>query len=403
MSTIVMSVNAGSSSLKFQVFRMPEEEVLTQGNIERIGLEDSIFGITVNGKKLKETQHIANHGEAVKILMDKLMELKIVNDLNDIDAIGHRIVQGGSYFDHSVKVDEDVVSKVDELAALAPLHNPAALVGYRAFADALPDCVHTFVFDTAFFQTMPPENYIYPLPYEMYLTDKIRRYGAHGTSHKYLTHRLAEIQNKPIDEMNIITCHLGGGASIAAVKNGRAFKISMGFTPLGGIMMGTRCGDIDPAIIVYLFRKYHYTPDELDDVLNKKSGVLGISGISSDTRDVEAAARDGNKRAILTFDIYVSRVVETIAGYYGLMGGADAIVFTAGIGENSDFIRRNVCKRLKCIGVEFSDQRNKEMRGREGLISTDESKMKVYVIPTNEELMIARDAYKVWKHEHNVE
>ncbi len=395
MSTIVMSVNAGSSSLKFQVFKMPEEKVLASGNVERIGLDESIIGIKVNGEKFEEHAHIENHGVAVDMLMNKLLELKVVDQLTDIDAIGHRIVQGGSYFDKSVKVDEDVVKKVDELAALAPLHNPAALIGYKAFSDALPNCVHTFVFDTAFFQSMPEENYIYPLPYELYESDKIRRYGAHGTSHHYLTQRLAEIQGKEMKDMNIITCHLGGGASIAAVKNGKAFKISMGFTPLGGVMMGTRCGDIDPAIIVYLMRKYNYSADELDTLLNKKSGMLGVSGISSDSRDVEAAAKDGNHRAALTEQIYVSRVVETIAGYYGIMGGADAIVFSAGIGENSIPLRQKICDRLECLGVHVLEADN-DVRGEERRLSSDDSKMSVYLIPTNEELMIARDAFKIF-------
>ncbi len=395
MSTIVMSVNAGSTSLKFQVFKMPEETVLAGGNVERIGLEESIIGIKVNGEKIEEKAHIENHGVAVHMLMDKLLELKVVEKLTDIDAIGHRIVQGGRYFDKSVKVDEDVVKKVDELAELAPLHNPAALVGYEAFHAVLPDCSHTFVFDTAFFQTMPDENKIFPIPYEYYEKDNIRRYGAHGTSHMYLTHRLAEIQGKNVEDMNIITCHLGGGASIASVKNGKAFKISMGFTPLGGVMMASRCGDIDPAILIYLMRKYNYTADELDTILNKKSGFLGVSGVSSDTRDVEAAADAGNKRAQLAYDIFVSRVVETIAGYYGIMGGADAILFTAGIGENSDVIRQLVCDRLACLGVNVPEENNKGVRGVEKRISSDDSNIDVYIIPTNEELMIARDAYAI--------
>lgn len=397
MSTIVMSVNAGSTSLKFQVYDMPEEKVLASGNVEKIGLEDSIFGMKIGDKKIKEVLPIKDHGVATQKLMDALVKYQVVDSLDDIKAMGHRVVHGGEYFSHSVPVDDWSESKVEELCELAPLHNPAALVGLRAFRKALPNCKHTFVFDTAFFQTMPPENYIYPLPYEFYTRDHIRRYGAHGISHQYLTERLAQIKHKPVKDMNIITCHLGGGASIVAVRGGKAFKVSMGFTPLGGIMMATRCGDIDPAIVVYLMRKYHYTADEMDNILNKKSGMLGVSGVSSDTRDVEKAAAEGNERAILTFQIYVARVVEQIAGYYGLMGGADAIILSAGIGENSDVIRQEVCDRLKCIGVDVPPQNNWDVHSKEKRLSTDDSKVEVWLIPTNEELVIARDAYKIWK------
>ena len=398
MSIIVMSVNAGSTSLKFQVFQMPEEIVLASGNIERIGMEDSIFGIKLKGKseKISKVLPIKDHSVAVEELMNALIEHKIVNSLADIKAVGHRVVHGGEYFSHSVPVDEWSESKVEELCELAPLHNPGALVGLRSLRKALPNAEHCFSFDTAFFQTMPEENFIYPIPYEYYEKDHIRRYGAHGISHEYLTKRLAEIEGKPVDQMNIITCHLGGGASIVAVRNGKAFKVSMGFTPLGGIMMGTRCGYIDPAIVVYLMRKYHYTAEELDTILNKKSGLLGVSGISSDMRDVIEASAQGNPRAILTFSIYVSRVVEQIAGYYGLMGGADAIVFSAGVGENNDIIRQEVCDRLKCMGVKVPADNNFYIRGEEAKLSSDDSKVDVWLIPTNEELVIARDAYKIY-------
>lgn len=390
-----MSVNAGSSSLKFQVFKMPEEEVLAQGNVERIGLKDSIFGMKANGEKNEEILDINDHAVAVKKLMEALIEHKVVNSLEDIKAIGHRVVHGGEYFSHSVPVDADVEAKVEELCALAPLHNPAALVGYRSFRDALPECKHTFVFDTAFHQSMPEENYIFPLPYEYYTEDKVRRYGAHGTSHEYLTKRLAEIQGKKQEEMNIITCHLGNGASITAVKNGKSFKTSMGFTPLGGIMMGTRCGDIDPAIVPFLEKKHGYTPDEMDTIMNKKSGMLGVSGISSDGRDIEAAIKEGNPRAILTQNVYVSRIVEVVSGYYGLMGGADAIVFAGGIGENDCAMRQRICDGLKdAFGVIVKPEDNDGVRGVEKCLSAPESKMQVWLIPTNEELVIARDAYK---------
>lgn len=390
---IVMSVNAGSSSLKFQVFQMPEEKVLAQGNIERIGLNDSIVGMKFNDQKVEEVLDIPDHGVAVSKLMEVLIKYHIVDSLEDIKAIGHRMVHGGEYYDHSVPESKEAEDKIDELKVLAPLHNPAGLLGYRSFKKALPECKHTFVFDTAFHQSMPEENYIYPIPYEYYEEDEIRRYGMHGTSHLYLTHRLAEILNKPVEEMNIITCHLGNGASITAVKNGKSFKTSMGFTPLSGVMMGTRCGDIDPAIIMFLEKKYGYTPDAMDTILNKKSGMLGVSGISSDGRDVEAAAEAGNKRAILTQKIYVNSIVETVSGYYGLMGGADAIVFAGGIGENDSVMRQKICDRLSVLGVKVPENLNMGVRGIEKKLSSDDSKISVWLIPTNEELVMARDAY----------
>lgn len=392
--SIVMSVNAGSSSLKFQVFKMPEEEVLAQGNVERIGLKDSIFGMKANGEKYETIQDIENHAQAVQCLIDALLEHHVVDSLEDIKAIGHRMVHAGEYYAKSVPASEDVVAKMEECSELAPLHNPAGLTGYRSFKEALPNCSHTFVFDTAFHQSMPEENYLYAIPYEYYTKDKVRRYGMHGTSHMYLTYRLAEILEKPVEEMNIITCHLGNGGSITAVKNGKSFKTSMGFTPLAGIMMGTRCGDIDPAILIFLMKKYGYTVDEMDTILNKKSGMLGVSGISSDGRDVEAAVEAGNERAILTQKMFVSRIVETVSGYYGLMGGADAIVFAGGIGENDWKMRQEICNGLKVFGIDVPEELNKGIRGKETKLSSEKSSMQVWLIPTNEELMIARDAYK---------
>lgn len=392
--SIVMSVNAGSSSLKFQVFKMPEEEVLAQGNVERIGLKDSIFGMKANGEKYETIQDIENHAQAVQCLIDALLEHHVVDSLEDIKAIGHRMVHAGEYYAKSVPASEDVVAKMEECSELAPLHNPAGLTGYRSFKEALPNCSHTFIFDTAFHQSMPEENYLYAIPYEYYTKDKVRRYGMHGTSHMYLTYRLAEILEKPVEEMNIITCHLGNGGSITAVKNGKSFKTSMGFTPLAGIMMGTRCGDIDPAILIFLMKKYGYTVDEMDTILNKKSGMLGVSGISSDGRDVEAAVEAGNERAILTQKMFVSRIVETVSGYYGLMGGADAIVFAGGIGENDWKMRQEICNGLKVFGIDVPEELNKGIRGKETKLSSEKSSMQVWLIPTNEELMIARDAYK---------
>lgn len=394
---IVMSVNAGSSSLKFQVYEMPEEKVLAKGLVERIGLNDGIFTIKINGEKFSETTDIPNHEVAVQMLIDNLLKHHVVNELTDIKAVGHRLVHGGEFYADSVVATADAVAKVEECIPLAPLHNPAGLTGYRTFDKALPNAVHTFVFDTAFHQTMPAVNYMYPIPYEYYEKDHIRRYGFHGTSHRYLTLRLAEMLNKKPEEMNMITCHLGNGASITAIKNGKSFKTSMGLTPLAGVMMGTRSGDIDPAIPGVLMEKYGYYAKEMDDILNKKSGLLGVSGISSDSRDIENAVEEGNERAILTRDLFDARVIETVAGYYGLMGGADAIVFAGGIGENAPDTRAAIIDGLSVFGVELDREAN-NCRGKEVKISTPESKIAVYVIPTDEEVMLARDAYQNLKN-----
>ncbi len=391
---IVMSVNAGSSSFKFQVFEMPEEKVLAQGNVERIGLENSIFGMKFDGNKIEEVCDIPDHAVAVQKIMDALVDNHIVNQLEDIQAIGHRMVHGGEYFDHSVLESEDAINKFIELTDLAPLHNPAGLLGYRSFKKALPNASHTFVFDTAFHQTMPKENYLYAIPYEYYEKDKVRRYGMHGTSHLYLTQRYAQITGKKLEDVNIVTCHLGNGGSITAVKNGKSFKTSMGFTPLAGIMMGTRCGDIDPAILVFLQKKYGCDYEEIDNLLNKKSGLLGVSGVSSDSRDVEAAAAQGNERAILAQKMFASRVIETVSGYIGLMGGADAIIFAGGIGENAWSYRKAICDGLSVFGVDVPDELNIGVRAKEAKLSSDNSKMEVWLLPTNEELVMARDAYK---------
>ena len=391
---IVMSVNAGSSSFKFQVFEMPEEKVLAQGNVERIGLENSIFGMKFDGNKIEEVCDIPDHAVAVQKIMDALVDNHIVNQLEDIQAIGHRMVHGGEYFDHSVLESEDAINKFIELTDLAPLHNPAGLLGYRSFKKALPNASHTFVFDTAFHQTMPKENYLYAIPYEYYEKDKVRRYGMHGTSHLYLTQRYAQITGKKLEDVNIVTCHLGNGGSITAVKNGKSFKTSMGFTPLAGIMMGTRWGDIDPAILVFLQKKYGYDYEEIDNLLNKKSGLLGVSGVSSDSRDVEAAAAQGNERAILAQKMFASRVIETVSGYIGLMGGADAIIFAGGIGENAWSYRKAICDGLSVFGVDVPDELNIGVRAKEAKLSSDNSKMEVWLLPTNEELVMARDAYK---------
>ena len=392
----IIAVNAGSSSLKFQLFEMPEENVLTSGIAERIGLEEGIFTIKVNGEKFTTKLPIEDHAKAVQLLLNALIEHGIVKDLNEIQGAGHRIVQGGSYFDSSVKVDDDVVNKVDELCELAPLHNPAHLVCYKAFKEALPHIGHVFVFDTAFHQTMGPESYMFPVPYEWYTDYKIRRYGAHGTSHQYISRRTAELMHRNNEEINQITCHLGNGASISAIKGGKCINTSMGLTPLGGIMMGTRSGDIDPTVVFYMMKKLGCTPDEMDAYLNKKSGMLGISGISSDARDVENAANEGNERAILTQNLYVNRVINVLGGYVMQLGHVDAISFTAGLGENDTHIREMILQKLEePLGLSIDYELNSKIRGKECLISKPDSKVAVWIVPTNEEVVIARDTMRL--------
>ncbi len=391
----IISVNAGSSSLKFQLFEMPSEEVLTSGVIEKIGFEDAIFTIKVNGVKDKTVLPIKDHTKAVSLLLEALVEKKIVNSLDEISACGHRAVHGGEIFTESVLVDEDVVEKFSSLNDLAPLHNPAGLIGYNAFKDNLPHAQHVFVFDTAFHSTMTRESYMYALPKRCYDDYKIRRYGFHGTSHKYVSLRCAELMNKNVEDLKIITCHLGNGASITAVKGGKSINTSMGFTPLAGVMMGTRCGDIDPAIVPYLMKKENLDVDGIENLMNKQSGMLGVSGISSDCRDIMDAYDAKDDNAILTMEIYVNRIITTVGAYYAQLGGCDAIVFTGGIGENDGPIRQWVVDGLaEAFGIELDSEKNK-VRGEELLLSTENSKVQVWLVPTNEELMIARDTYAI--------
>lgn len=391
----VIAVNSGSSSLKFQLFQMPEEEVLTSGVAERIGQKMGIFTINVNGEKIKTDVEIPDHKKAVDLLLEALVKYGIVKELSEIKGAGHRIVQGGAYFFGSVKVDEDVVSKVDELCALAPLHNPAHLVCYRAFKEALPEIEHVFVFDTAFHQTMTEESFLYPVPYEWYTDYKVRKYGAHGTSHEFVMKRTAELMGKDPSELNILTCHLGNGASITAIKNGKVVNTSMGLSPLGGIMMGTRCGDIDPTVVYYMEEKLGCTPEEMDTYLNKKSGMLGVSGISSDARDIQAAVDAGNPRAITTYNLYLNRAVNLIGGYYMQLGHVDAMSFTAGLGEHAVEIREGILKGLEeGMGVKIDYELNSKTHS-EAKISLPDSKVEVFVVPTNEELVIARDTVRL--------
>ena len=394
MSVKVMAVNAGSSSLKFKLFEMPDEIVITDGVVERIGLEDAYFTIRVNGEKKKQVLPIKDHGVAVQMLLDALISEHIVNDISEIKGVGHRIVQGGWYFDDSVLVDDKVIEEIDELCDLAPLHNPAHLIGIRAFMNALPGVPNVTVFDTSFHQSMAEEAYMYAIPYEWYEKYHIRKYGAHGTSHKYVATRCAALMGRPIEDLKIVTCHLGNGASLCAIEDGKCKDTSMGLTPLEGIPMGTRSGNLDPTVVSYICNKLNLNATEVVNMLNKKSGYLGVSGVSNDSRDLEAAMAAGNDRARLALDIQYKRIADYIGSYYVLLGGIDAIVFTAGIGENSPRCRQQVVKRLGVLGVEIDEEKN-NVRGEEILISTPESKIKVFIIPTDEELVIARDVMRL--------
>ena len=391
---LVLSVNAGSSSLKFTGFMMPEEKNLISGYFERIGLKDSFYSIKINGEKIKKDAVLNTHEDAVKLLVEELLENKIINSLDEIKLIGHRIVHGGDYFDKTVIATEEVINKIEELSTLAPLHNPPAVVGIRAFQSIIPTATATVVFDTAFHQTMKEETYMYALPYEFCEKYKVRRYGAHGTSHKYIAERIAEKLNR--NDLKLIVCHLGSGASITAIKDGKCVNTSMGFTPNAGLVMGTRCGDIDATILPYLINKFNFTPEELDKVMNKQSGYIGISGVGSDSREIEDGVQEGNERCILAQNMFIRRVIDYIAKYYFELEGVDAIVFTAGIGENAVLTRGEIVKRLAFLGVELDEQEN-NFRGEEKLITTPTSSIPVYVVPTNEELMIARESYELVK------
>ena len=384
----ILSVNAGSSSLKFQMYEMPDEIVLISGVFERIGMEGSFYTIKLNGEKIEKKVELEDHKKAFELLVQELVDNKIVDSLDDIAGIGHRIVQGGSYFDKSVIASEDVIAKIDELSPLAPLHNPAAIVGIRAAQAVVPGAVQTVVFDTAYHQTMPEENYLYALPYDLCQDNLIRRYGAHGTSHRYVANKMNEILGR--EDTKLITCHIGNGASISAVLNGKCLNTSMGLTPNAGLIMGTRCGDIDATILPYLMEKQNISCKEMDRIMNKESGLLGISGVSSDSRDIETGIKEGNKRCELAQKMYVRRIIDYIAKYYVELGGCDGIIFTAGVGENSVPVRKAVMEGLAVLGVKLDEDKN-NIRGSLQKISANDSSIPVYVIPTDEELMIARD------------
>ncbi|MES9546027.1 acetate kinase [Streptococcus intermedius] len=387
-----ISINAGSSSLKWQLYEMPAEKVIAKGLIERIGLKDSISTVKFDSRAEKQILDIDDHTQAVKILLDDLMRFDIIRSYDEITGVGHRVVAGGEYFKESALVDsEEVIQKVEELALLAPLHNKANAAGIRAFKELLPDITSVVVFDTSFHTTMPEKAYRYPLPTKYYTENKVRKYGAHGTSHQYVAKEAAKVLGKPLEDLKLITCHIGNGASITAVKEGKSVDTSMGFTPLGGVMMGSRTGDIDPAIIPYLIEHTEdfNTPEDINRILNRESGLLGVSEKSSDMRDIHAAMRAGDAKAQLANDIFVDRIQKYIGQYLAVLNGADAIIFTAGIGENSVTIRRLVIEGISWFGCELDPEKN--VFGNYGDISMPDSKVRVLVIPTDEELVIARD------------
>ena len=393
----VLSVNAGSSSLKFKMFEMPEENVLIAGTVERIGGKGSFYRIKINGEETKTETEIKSHSDAVEILIKELFDNKIIESLEELGAVAHRLVHGGDKYPNSTKLDEESLKVVYSFKELAPLHVPANVMCVTAFMEKAPNAVQVGCFDTAFHQTIDKERFIYAVPYEWYEKYKVRKYGFHGQSHKFITETLSEMLNKK--DLNAIVCHIGQGASISAIENGKCIDTSMGFTPNSGVVMGTRSGDIDYGIVKYMMKETGMTIEEVDNELNKKSGLLGLSKVSNDWRDVDAAITDGDKQAYLAHKILVNSIVDYIAKYYvELKGQVDALAFTAGLGENASHIRRMVIDRLACLGFECDREKNDETRlGKEGIISTPNSKIPVYVIGTNEELMMARDAYDLSK------
>lgn len=392
----VLVLNAGSSSLKYQLINVETHEVLAKGICERVGSAEAFHKHGIDENEVVIDTPMPDHNAAMALVLEALTSgpTKAIDSLDDIDAVGHRVVQGGKYFDRSVLIDDDVVAKIDELAELAPLHNKAALMGIEACREQMPGKPMVAVFDTSFFQTIPPKAYMYPLPYELYEKHAIRKYGAHGTSHRYIAERAAAFMDEPLEDLKLITCHLGNGCSISAIDHGVAVDTSMGLTPLDGLMMGTRCGAIDPAIVPFIMEKENLTAAEVNDLMNKKSGLLGISGISNDLRSVRQASEEGDERAQLAYDMYSNSAKKYIGQYIAVMGGVDAIVLTAGVGENCDKMRRLIFGGLQPLGIVLDEKRNSE-RGGERIISTDDSDVVILIIPTNEEYMIARDTYEL--------
>lgn len=388
----VLSVNAGSSSLKFSLFDMANNNILASGVFERIGIEGSTFTIKFNGEKIVQEVELNNHVGAVNILIDKLISLDIIKSLEEINGIGHRVAHGKDYFDKSTIINDSVLEKLREVKDMAPLHNPANLLGIEAFEKVLPNIVQVAVFDTAYHQSMNEVSYLYPVPYAWYREYGLRKYGFHGTSHKYIAREAKKILGR--DNYKLISCHIGNGGSICAIKDGKCVDTSMGFTPLAGIMMGTRSGDVDPSIIPYIMEKEGKNASEVIEDLNKKSGLYGMSEFSNDMRDILTRCNEGDHRALVAKEKYVRRIVDYIAQYYVLLGGVDMIALTAGVGENNKVIRKEILDKLECLGVKISDEAN-EIVGEEIKLSTKDSKILVYVIPTDEELMIAKDTYNL--------
>lgn len=394
----ILVINCGSSSLKYQLLDMTTEEVLVKGLVERIGIEGSICTHQKPGmEKVVIKEEMKDHTKALEIVLNAVTDEKIgaVKSVDEISAVGHRVVHGGERFTKSVLVTDEVIKEIEKCIELAPLHNPANIMGIRACKNILPNTPMVVVFDTAFHQTLPKENYLYSLPYELYEKHAIRKYGFHGTSHKYVAQRAATILNKPLEELNFITCHLGNGASLAAIKNGKCIDTSMGLTPLAGITMGTRTGDLDPAITMFLMKQENISIEEVDVIYNKKSGVLGISGVSSDFRDLEEGASKGNERCQLALDIFANRVKKYIGSYVAILGRVDAVIFTAGLGENSPEMREKIISGLECFGFTIDPAKNDGVRGKERVISKDGEKTTIIAIPTNEELMIAKDTQEL--------
>ena len=392
-----LCVNAGSSSLKYQLFEMPEEKVIISGYIEKIGLEDSFWTIKMNGEKIKGAKYLKDHNDAVKVLLDSLIENEAVKSLDEIKGVGHRVVHGAEKYKDAVLITDEVIQDIVDMTKFATLHHPGNLAGIKALQEVLPEVPMVAVYDTAFHQTMPKENYLYPVPYEWYLNYGVRKYGFHGTSHKYITTVMQEKLGKK--DVNLIICHVGSGASISAIKDGKCFDTTMGLTPLDGLMMGTRSGSIDPSIIEYVCKESDSDVSDVTNALNKKSGLLGVSGFS-DSRDVENAAAEGDERAILALNMYNDRVARYIAEYFiELDGKVDAIVFTAGVGENGIEAREDIINRVSALGIKIDKKANDNVAGykdnQEGIISSKDSKVDVWVVPTNEELMIIKDTYKV--------
>ncbi len=392
MSQKIMAINAGSSSLKFQLFSMPDEQVITKGLIERIGKQDAIFTIEFAGQKQKETLPVSDHQQAVDHLLKVLLDHQIIRSLDEISGVGHRVAHGGEAFRDSALIDDAALYEIEQLSILAPLHNPVNAIGIRAFLKALPHAKAVAVFDTSFHQTMAPDTYLYPLPYRYYTELGIRRYGFHGTSHKYVSQVCAEKMDTPLSELRIISCHLGNGSSICAIQHGRSVNTSMGLTPLAGVMMGTRCGDIDPSIMPFIAQREAKTPDEMNRLINNESGLLGVSGVSNDYRDVEQAAKNGNPQAQLALRMFANRIRDFIGSYIAHMGGLDALIFTGGIGENSRTARAAICHALDYLGISLDAGKND---ANETFIQQSAAPVSIAVINTNEELMIARDVMRV--------